>query len=212
MDGIALTLGKRNLPVIIHPEFWTRRRVNFPGRAPFDMPVTSKTALREAGFEIIESREPSFLLGGALLVTGEVARTSGFEKGFPGNAHEAWRGDHWEPDPLVLDDQALIAHVKGRGLAVLTGCGHAGVVNIVRHAMRITGENRVHAVVGGFHLTGGIFEAIIPQTVAALREIAPDVLVPAHCTGWKALGAVAAAMPEAFIMNSVGTRFELRGA
>ncbi len=212
MDGIAQALGMRNLPVIIHPEFWTRRRVNFPGRAPLELPVTSKNALRESGFEIIEDRQPSFLLGGALLVTGEVARTSGFEKGFPGKAHEAWRGDHWEPDPLVLDDQALIAHVNGRGLVVLTGCGHAGIVNIVRHAMQITGESGVYAVMGGFHLSGGIFEAIIQPTVAALREIAPKVIVPAHCTGWKAMQQLATVMPEAFIMNSVGTRFEFRGA
>jgi 7,8-dihydropterin-6-yl-methyl-4-(beta-D-ribofuranosyl)aminobenzene 5'-phosphate synthase len=75
----------------------------------------------------VEEREPSFLLDGSLLVTGEVDRTTEFEQGFPG--HEAHRQGDWRPDPLILDDQALVASVRGHGLVVLTGCGHSGVVN-----------------------------------------------------------------------------------
>lgn len=73
----------------------------------------------------------------------------------------------------------------------------------------MTGIDPVYAVIGGFHLTGGIFEKIIPQTVAALAAEAPDLVVPAHCTGWKAQHALAAALPDAFRPNSVGSRFEL---
>ncbi|HEY7812820.1 MAG TPA: MBL fold metallo-hydrolase, partial [Nakamurella sp.] len=112
-------------------------------------------------------------------------------------------------DPLILDDQALVVHIAGLGLLVLTGCGHSGIVNIVRHAKALTGVDQVYAVMGGFHLTGGIFEKIIPQTVAALASENPGVLVPAHCTGWKAQHALAAALPGAFRPNSVGSRFEL---
>ena len=68
--------------------------------------------------------EPSFLLDGSLLVTGEVDRTTDFEQGFP--VHQAYRNGSWQPDPLILDDQALVAHVRGRGLVILTGCGHSG--------------------------------------------------------------------------------------
>jgi 7,8-dihydropterin-6-yl-methyl-4-(beta-D-ribofuranosyl)aminobenzene 5'-phosphate synthase len=193
--------------VMIHPEFWTKRRVAIPGRDPFELPSTSKGALEGAGFEVIEERRPSFLLGGALLVTGEVDRTTAFEQGFP--IHQALRGEEWEPDPLILDDQALIAHVRGKGLVVLTGCGHAGVVNIVRYARKLTGVEEVYAVIGGFHLNGPLFEPIIGATCEALRELSPQVLVPAHCTGWRAIHALAAAFPEAFIQNSVGTRYEL---
>jgi len=87
----------------------------------------------------------------SVLITGEVDRVTGFEKGFP--VHQAWRGQSWEPDPLILDDQALIAHVAGRGLVVLTGCGHAGIINICRYAQRLTGVENLHAIIGGFHLT-----------------------------------------------------------
>jgi 7,8-dihydropterin-6-yl-methyl-4-(beta-D-ribofuranosyl)aminobenzene 5'-phosphate synthase len=82
-------------------------------------------------FEIIENRRPSFLFDGSVLVTGEVDRRSGFETGFP--MHQAYRGHSWEPDPLILDDQAMVTHVHGKGLVILTGCGHSGIVNICRY-------------------------------------------------------------------------------
>ncbi len=207
LDGIVRALGRPNLPVIIHPEFWNRRRIAILGREPFELPSTSKSALRGAGFEIIEEKRPSFLLDGSLLVTGEVDRTTEFERGFP--IHQAFRGGQWQPDPLILDDQAVVANVRDKGLVVITGCGHAGIVNILRYARKLTGVGRVYAVIGGFHLNGPLFEPIIPATCQALAEMAPQVIVPAHCTGWRATHALAATFPDAFIQNSVGTRFEL---
>jgi 7,8-dihydropterin-6-yl-methyl-4-(beta-D-ribofuranosyl)aminobenzene 5'-phosphate synthase len=107
----------------------------------------------------------------------------------------------------VVDDQALVVHVRGRGLVVLTGCGHAGAVNIVRHAQRLTGVDRLHALVGGLHLTGPAFEPVIAPTVAALTELAPDLLVPGHCTGWRAQHALAAALPGAWVPGSSGSTY-----
>lgn len=207
IDGLIRRLGRTRMPVIIHPDFWTRRRIVLPGSEPWELPVASRAAMEDVGFEIVEDVQPSFLLDGSLLVTGEVDRTTAFETGFP--IHQALRDDVWEPDPLILDDQALIAHVAGKGLVVLTGCGHAGVVNIVRYAQRLTGIDQVHAVIGGFHLTGGLFEPIIPQTVAALDAFDPTIVMPAHCTGWKAVHRIAAELPDAFVQSSVGTRLNL---
>ncbi len=210
LSGLIGRLGRANLPVLIHPEFWARRRLAIPGGEPFELPTTSRSALDAAGFDIIEQRQPSFLYDRSVLITGEVDRVTGFEKGFP--IHQAWRGGSWEPDPLILDDQALIANVAGRGLVVLTGCGHAGVINICRYAQRLTGIAKLHAVIGGFHLTGPLFEPVIADTVSALEQLAPDVIVPAHCTGWKATHAIARRLPGAFIQNSVGTTFHLTAA
>jgi 7,8-dihydropterin-6-yl-methyl-4-(beta-D-ribofuranosyl)aminobenzene 5'-phosphate synthase len=207
LSGLVDRLGRPNLPVIIHPEFWTQRRISIPGAEPFELPTTSRRALEGAGFEIVENRQPSFLFDRSVLVTGEVDRTTPFEKGFP--IHEARRDGRWEPDPLILDDQALVAHVSGKGLVVITGCGHAGIVNICRHAMRLTGVERLYAVIGGFHLNGPLFEPIIGHTVDALARLAPEVLVPAHCTGWKATHALARRFADAFIPSSVGTTFHL---
>ena len=210
MHGLIARLGSAAMPVLIHPEFWTRRRLAFPGRQPVELPTTSRSALEGAGFEIVEQRKPSFLLEGSLLVTGEVDRTSEFERGFPG--HQAHRDGDWQPDPLILDDQALVATVRGRGLVVLTGCGHSGIVNILRYVTRLTGGERVHAVIGGFHLSGPAFEPIIGPTCDALAGFSADYLVPTHCTGWRATHALAARFPEAFLQNSVGTRFEFVAA
>jgi 7,8-dihydropterin-6-yl-methyl-4-(beta-D-ribofuranosyl)aminobenzene 5'-phosphate synthase len=207
LDGLVRALGRPNLPVIIHPEFWSRRRIAIPGRDPFEIPSTSKSALQGAGFEVIEERQPSFLLDNSLLITGEVDRTTDFEKGFP--IHQAFRDGDWQPDPLILDDQAAVLHVRDKGLVVLTGCGHAGIVNIVHYAKKLTGVERVYAVIGGFHLNGPLFEPVIGATCEALAGLAPAVLVPAHCTGWRAVHALAARLPDAFIQTSVGTRCEL---
>ena len=207
MAGLIDELGRRNLPVIIHPEFWNRRRLALPGAEPREIPTTSKSALRGAGFEIVEERQPSFLLDRSLLVTGEVDRTTEFETGFP--VHQKFHEGAWVPDPLILDDQAVIIHVRDKGLVVLTGCGHAGIVSIVRYACKLTGVDQVYAVLGGFHLGGPLFEPVIPHVVHALQETGPEVIVPAHCTGWRATHALAGALPGSFIQNSVGTRFEL---
>ncbi|HYM16484.1 MAG TPA: MBL fold metallo-hydrolase [Dehalococcoidia bacterium] len=207
LSGLLHDAGRRGMPMLLHPDAWLRRRVAPPNAKPFELPTPSRAALEGAGFNVIDDRSPSLLLDGGLLITGEVDRTTDFERGFP--VHQAHRGGDWSPDPLILDDQALIANVRDRGLVIVTGCGHAGIVNIVRHARALTGETRVHAIIGGFHLNGPAFAASIGPTVAALAEFAPSMIVPGHCTGWDAAVAIAAAMPAAFVQGSVGTRFVL---
>jgi 7,8-dihydropterin-6-yl-methyl-4-(beta-D-ribofuranosyl)aminobenzene 5'-phosphate synthase len=212
LDGLARALGRPSrLPVVLHPGAFARRRLAIPGRDPFELPTLTKAAVAAGGFELLETPTPSFLFGGSLLVTGEVDRTSAFEAGMP-LVHQAWNGSTWEHDPLVVDDQALIANVRGKGLVVLTGCGHSGIVNLVRYAQRLTGIDQVHAIVGGLHLNGPFFEPAIPRVVQELAAVAPDVVVPAHCTGFRATAALQAGLPEAFIVNSVGTRLQLTAA
>jgi 7,8-dihydropterin-6-yl-methyl-4-(beta-D-ribofuranosyl)aminobenzene 5'-phosphate synthase len=207
MEGLVGALGRTQLPVMIHPEFWNRRRVRFPGLDPDELPATSRPALEGMGFAIVEERQPSFLLDGAVLITGEVDRTTEFETGFQG--HEALRDGSWCADPLILDDQALIVSLGDRGLVILSGCGHAGIVNTVRYARKLTGHDAVAAIVGGFHLSGPMFEPIIEPTVAALDAFSPSLLVPAHCTGWRAVHRLAARFPNAFVMSTVGTTITL---
>jgi 7,8-dihydropterin-6-yl-methyl-4-(beta-D-ribofuranosyl)aminobenzene 5'-phosphate synthase len=198
--------GLRNgLPLTVHPDVWLQRRMAFPNSEPMPLPGLSRQAVIEAGFDVIESRGPSLLLDGTALVTGEVERTTGFETGFPNQ--EALRDGEWASDVAMLDDQAIVMNVRDKGLVVVSGCGHAGIVNILRYACKLSGVDRLHAVVGGFHLSGPRFEPIIPATISAILSLAPKWVVPVHCTGWKAVHAFAAAMPDQFIQNSVGSTY-----
>jgi 7,8-dihydropterin-6-yl-methyl-4-(beta-D-ribofuranosyl)aminobenzene 5'-phosphate synthase len=208
--GLARLRGRTGVPLTVHPLVWTPRRVVLGGDRHWDLPTLRRSSLEAEGFAVIERRQPSLLLDDCVLVTGEVDRTTDFEHGMPG--HEAHRDGRWEPDPLILDDQALVVHVRDRGLVVITGCGHAGAVNIARHALRLTGVGHLHALLGGFHLTGPAFEPVIEPTIGALAELAPELVLPAHCTGWRAQHRLAAALPEAFVPNAVGTAVHLTAA
>jgi 7,8-dihydropterin-6-yl-methyl-4-(beta-D-ribofuranosyl)aminobenzene 5'-phosphate synthase len=205
--GMIERLGERKMPLLLHPDAFLERKVIFPDGHEINLPPPDRRVLSQDGIEFIEERGPSYVLGGFVLVTGQVHRTTDFETGFP--LHYALRNDEWQKDPYIHDDQAVVVHVKDKGLVVLTGCGHAGAINTIRQAQELTGVQKVHAVIGGFHLSGPLFEPIIPPTVAALKELNPELVVPAHCTGWKAVHAIARDLPQAFVQNSVGTRFVL---
>jgi 7,8-dihydropterin-6-yl-methyl-4-(beta-D-ribofuranosyl)aminobenzene 5'-phosphate synthase len=211
LAGLAGRRGTRSLPMVVHPMIWTRRRMAVPGREPEELPTLSKAALEREGFAVIERREPSLLVDRCVLITGEVDRTTEFEQGMP-LAHQAWTGSEWRPDRLVVDDQALVVHLRGKGLVVLTGCGHAGAVNIVRHAQRLTAVPGLHALLGGLHLSGPAFEPTIGPTVRALSDLAPELLVPGHCTGWRAQHTLAAALPHSWVPGSSGSAFRLSAA
>lgn len=204
LAGLFRRLGRRGMPLLLHPDVWHDRKVVLPTGDELHMPPPSHNDLDREGVDIIEERGPSLLLDDAVLVTGQVERVTPFERGFPVQQMRAERG--WEPDIWVWDDQAVVFHVKGKGLVVLSSCSHSGVINVLLHARRLTGIETIHAFVGGLHLTGAIMEPVIPQTLDALAEIAPEILVPGHCTGWKATHEVARRLPTAYVQPSVGTR------
>ena len=205
--GLVKRLGKRKMPLLLHPDAFLERKLVFRDGHELNLPPPDRRILSQEGIEFIEERGPSYLLGSLVLVTGQVHRSTPFERGFPG--HYARIADQWQQDPLIHDDQAVVMHVKEKGLVILTGCGHAGAINTIRHAQELTGIQKVYAVLGGFHLTGALFEPIIPPTIAALKALNPALIVPAHCTGWKATHALARELPDAFVPNSVGTCFKL---
>ncbi|HET7048717.1 MAG TPA: MBL fold metallo-hydrolase [Solirubrobacteraceae bacterium] len=203
LEGLIRRRGRSRLPLLIHPDAWRERRVAFPSGGEVRLPAPSRHDLEAEGLEVVEERAHSLLLDGTVLVSGQVERTTEFETGFP--IHEARDGDGWQPDPMIWDDQALVVNVRDRGLVILSGCSHAGAINVLRHAQRLTGEAPIAGFLGGLHLTGGLFEARIGPTVDALRAAGVDRVLPAHCSGWKAVHAIARAMPEAFVQCAVGT-------
>lgn len=205
LTGIIERLGARRLPLLLHPDAYLERKLILPNGDEINIPPPKPSDLASERIQVVEGVGPSLLVDEMVLISGEVSRTTDFEPGFP--VHYAKHGEAWEPDPLIHDDQCAIMHLRDKGLVIVTGCGHSGIVNIALHAQALTGIDRIHAIVGGFHLTGALFEPRIAPTIAALQTLAPRYLVPGHCTGWKAVHAMAASMPDAFVANSVGTTF-----
>jgi 7,8-dihydropterin-6-yl-methyl-4-(beta-D-ribofuranosyl)aminobenzene 5'-phosphate synthase len=112
-----------------------------------------------------------------------------------------------ESDPLIKDDQAIVLNIKGKGLVIITGCGHSGIINTINYAKKLTDKDGIYAIIGGMHLTGGIFESIIPRTIDELEKHKPRFIIPCHCSGFKATNEIAKRMPTALIQNSVGTNY-----
>jgi 7,8-dihydropterin-6-yl-methyl-4-(beta-D-ribofuranosyl)aminobenzene 5'-phosphate synthase len=204
LEGMFRRIGRRGMPLVLHPDVWRDRKVVFPTGVEIHLPPPNHNDLDREGVSVVEERGPSLLLDGMILVTGQVERVTDFEKGFP--LQFAHSHDGWEPDTWIWDDQAIVCHVKNKGLVVVSSCSHSGVINVLRHAQKLTGITGVYAFVGGMHLSGGLFEPIIPRTITELATIGPAVVVPGHCTGWKATHEIVRAMPEAYVQSSVGTR------
>ena len=204
LEGMVRRVGARGMPLVIHPDAWRDRKVVFPTGAEFHLPPPSRQDLDREGVAVSEERQPSMLIDDTVLVTGEVERVTKYERGLPGSQARMDAG--WEPDPWIRDDQAVVAHVRGRGLVVLSGCSHAGAINVLRQAQRLAGVERIHAFVGGMHLSGPAFEPLIPPTLDELVAIGPTWVVPGHCTGWRAQHELARRLPEAYVQTSVGTR------
>lgn len=212
LEGLFARLRPQGMPLVLHPDVWRDRRVVFPNGNEIHMPAPSLQAIEREGWQVVEERGPTLLLEGLVLVSGQVERTTSYERGFPLQQARAADGQGWEPDTWIWDDQGVIVNVRGRGLVVMSSCSHAGAINVIRNAQRLTGEQRVLAFIGGMHLTGGLFEQIIPQTVSDLVAIGPEFVVPGHCTGWRAAQAVAAALPGAYVHSNVGTTLHFEAA
>lgn len=197
--------ANQNIPLLLHEHAFRKRLVKFRDGRVLSLPPPNRSDLVRAGYDIVEKQSRSLWIKDRVLVTGEIPRTNDFEKGFPNHYSEV--DGMMENDPLIKDDQAIILNIRDKGLVIITGCGHSGVINILNYATELTGEDRIYAVIGGLHLTGGIFEPIIPRTIDEIEKLNPRFLIPCHCSGLMAVSEIARNMPDAFIQNSVGTNY-----
>jgi len=203
-------LGKISnpIPLVVHPDaFHYPRFFEQKDGTKKRFPRTLvRRDLDQKNVKLQESKTPTPILEGSILVTGEIERTTAFEKGMPEALLE--REGRLEPDP-IKDDQALVMNLKQKGLVVISGCSHAGIINTVLYAKKLAGVEKVHAVLGGFHLSGAFYERILEETIEMLKTLSPAVVVPMHCTGRKAMERFSREFPSSFVLNSVGSKINL---
>jgi len=182
LGRILKEIGKKDLPVIAHPDIFRLNFITDPYlRHVGVMEGDRREDIEAAGGSLFLTRDPLELMPG-LITTGEVARATDFEE--VGIALYTIAGGKVQAD-LMMDDISLVALVKGKGLVIITGCSHAGIVNIVKQAVAITETEKVHGIIGGFHLIEAPV-ARIQKTAQALKEFNPDWVYAGHCTGFRA--------------------------
>lgn len=202
---VLKAIGREGVPVVAHT---TMFRPNYIFN-PFirNIGVTGKNgpaAIEEAGGLLVLADEPFEIMPG-VIVTGEVPRRRAFEKQGIGtyNVEEG----RIVPDE-IRDDLSLAVKVKGKGLAVISGCSHAGIINIIDWSREIAAEPRVDLAIGGFHLIEASTERI-RETALALKELDVGKVVTGHCTGLAALCEFSKVLGDRFEQLHVGTTIEL---
>ena len=204
--------GRRPLVVDVHPERPDQRGILTPADV-FVMlpPEPTLEAIETAGGDVVTEANVH-VVADLLLASGDIPRQTSYETGLPG--HHSWRGDEVTLDTGIHDERFLAAHVRGRGTTVLTACSHAGVVNVGLEARRLLPDQPIDLLLGGYHLAGATVENRIEPTVHDLDElVAPRIVAPGHCTGWRAAAALANAFsPTGCAPSAVGTRYLLNAS
>jgi 7,8-dihydropterin-6-yl-methyl-4-(beta-D-ribofuranosyl)aminobenzene 5'-phosphate synthase len=199
-------IGKEGLPVYVHPELYAPRASTSAdgGRVENTYQITPDLIRKHKG-KVMEFDKPNTILDDTILISGEVPRKTSYELGVPNALRKV--GDKWESEPKVIDERILVINLKGKGLCVLTGCGHTGVINATNHAQELVQGYPVYIVMGGFHLSGPTYESRIENTIDDFKRINPDYIVTGHCTGRKAQYELTKLYGDRHIPYGVGTYF-----
>jgi 7,8-dihydropterin-6-yl-methyl-4-(beta-D-ribofuranosyl)aminobenzene 5'-phosphate synthase len=202
---VLKAIGKKEFPVVAHPDTFRVHFVKTPYlRHVGVMPEDSIPRIEEAGGLLFLTTDPFPFVPG-LITTGEVRRQTDFEE--LGIALFTLEGGKMVQDTMK-DDLSLVAQVRDKGLVIVTGCSHAGIVNIVRHSVEMTGERRIAAILGGFHLLSATEERIW-KTAGALSEFDTAMISAGHCTGFRAQVALHQTFEDRFRPLQTGMVFEI---
>jgi 7,8-dihydropterin-6-yl-methyl-4-(beta-D-ribofuranosyl)aminobenzene 5'-phosphate synthase len=202
--------GARPVPLYLHPGMFHVRGLGQTdgGVMPMDA-IPSPLQWTRYGAEPVVTDAAQMVLDDLFFISGEIPRITAYERGLVGQVRRLSDDAPWEPDPLLMDERFLAVHLRGKGLIVFSACSHAGVVNVLHHARALFPGVKLHAVMGGFHLSGPT-EAIIPDTVSDLADFGLDLIIPAHCTGWRAVNALERRFGESVVVPAaVGKLFDL---
>jgi len=203
-ESMAAAIPNKGIPVVAHPAiFRSPRYLKVRENLNIQLLSLTREGVAATGMKMVETCEPLSLSDGDVLFLGEIPRRTDFEKGFPIAYYQINGEEKWDP---IEDDTSLVINLKNKGLVILSGCAHSGIVNTVLYAREVTGIDTVYVVMGGFHLTGPLFEPIISRTTEELKNIAPSYIIPTHCTGRKATAFMEKSFGDRFILNMAGTK------
>lgn len=200
--------GGRAIPVHVNPEMFPQRGERLDDGNIFPHAnIPSVEELEQAGGQVENSPESRLLLDKMFYLSGEIPRTTSYEKGIPIHFRCNAADTDWEPDPLLMDERYVAVNLRDKGILVFTACSHAGLINILRDARDKFSPTPLYGVMGGFHLAGRLFESIIVDTVQDLEEFKLKVIIPGHCTGWRAVHCMLNTFGEEVVLPSaVGRR------
>lgn len=205
-QGVAKVLkeiGRRDIQVIAHRDIFRLNFVTEPyPRHVGIMPGDSREEIEKAGGSLLLTKDPVKLMSG-ITTTGEVKRQTDFEE--VGIALKTIQNGEVVDDQM-LDDISVVANVKGKGLVIVTGCSHAGIVNIAKHAIELTGCEKIDGILGGLHLVDAP-NVRIKRTVEELAKLSPEWICAGHCTGFKAQVELYLAFRERFSPLQTGMQF-----
>jgi 7,8-dihydropterin-6-yl-methyl-4-(beta-D-ribofuranosyl)aminobenzene 5'-phosphate synthase len=202
---VLKAIGKKGLPVVAHPDTFRLHFIKDPHlRHVGIMPEDSRPKIEAAGGLLFLTTDPFPFLPG-LVTTGEVRRQTDFEE--VGIALFTLVEGRTVQDKMI-DDISLVAQVQDKGLVIVTGCSHAGIVNIVKHSVELTGESRIAAILGGFHLLAASEERIL-KTAEELSRFDIDLVSAGHCTGFRAQVALSQTFKDRFKPLQTGMTFEM---
>jgi 7,8-dihydropterin-6-yl-methyl-4-(beta-D-ribofuranosyl)aminobenzene 5'-phosphate synthase len=205
LKAVTKAINNTDLRIILHEDMVKRRgTANSRGKIREYPAFPNLKELAPA--TIVNTKKPQLIASDYACVTGEIPRSVSFEKGLTQNM--IYSDNAWQPDSLILDERALIFNVDDKGLVIISGCAHAGIINTIKYAQEISGCIKVYAILGGFHLAGREFEERIELTIKELKGINPEFIVPSHCTGWRAIVSIAKEFPNNFVSNSVGNIYQ----
>ncbi len=198
-------IGRKDVWVIAHPSIFRLHFITKPyPRHVGIMPGDSKTEIEKAGGSLSLTKDPLVIMPG-IMTTGEVKRKTEFEEvGLGLKTIENGR----VVDDLMLDDISVIANVKDKGLVIVTGCSHAGIINIANQTIEVTGSNKIEGIIGGLHLVE-VSDTVIRRTVEELSKLSVAWISAGHCTGFKAQVELYRAFGERFSLLHTGMQFEL---
>ncbi len=206
---VAAGNGGQNIECHVNPGMFAERgMMRHGGECLLQKPVPIPSELMEAGAFVVNHAEARLLGDSLFFLSGEIPRVTPYERGLPGHVKRAADGKSWEPDPLIMDERYLAVNVKKKGIVVFTACSHAGVVNVLTDARKVFDDVPLHAVMGGFHLSGEDVEPVIPDTVRDIKSFGLKRIVPAHCTGWRAVNALVNTFgADVIVPSAVGKQF-----